>query len=78
MPVQNLLENVQAEPLPEFHHAFLVTGRAEMTAFTREGKQIFMTTVLTSDAGKAVAQIAAIQITVDHFLNIGPPEAVIP
>ena len=29
------------------------------------------------DAGKAVVQIAAVEITVDHLFDIGPPEAVI-
>ena len=33
-----LLEDIHAEPLPEFHHALLMAGRAEVTALTREGQ----------------------------------------
>lgn len=37
-----------------------------------------MAAVFAFDTGKAVAQIAAIQITIDHLFDIGPPEAVLP
>jgi hypothetical protein len=73
-----LLEDIHAKPLAEFHHALLVAGRAEVAALTREGKQVFMAAVFASDAGKAMAQIAAIKITVDHFFDIRPPEAALP
>jgi len=78
MPVRDLLENIHAEPFPELHHAFLMAGRAKMAALTRERQQVFMATVFAFHASKAVAQIAAIQITVDHLFDIGPPEAVLP
>jgi len=29
MPVRDLLENIHTEPLPEFHHPFLMAGGAE-------------------------------------------------
>jgi len=66
------------KPLTELHHALLVTGRAEMTAFTGERQQIFVAAVFAFNPGKAVFQIAAVEIAADHFLNIMPPEAVIP
>ena len=75
--MRNLLENVDAQPLPEFHHALLVTGRAEVSSFTRERQQVLMAAVFAFDAGKAVFQIAAIQITANHFFDIRPPETVI-
>jgi len=78
MPVGYLFKDIHTEPLTEFHHALLVTGRAEMTAFTRECQQIFMAAALASDTGKTVAQIAAVEVTVYHLFNIGPPETVIP
>jgi len=34
--------------------------------------------VITFDAGKAVVRVAAIEKTIDHLLDIGPPEAVQP
>jgi hypothetical protein len=34
--------------------------------------------VFTFDAGKTIVQIAAIEITIDYFFDIGPPEAVLP
>jgi hypothetical protein len=38
MPVGNLLEYIYAQPFPEFHYAFLMTGRTEMTALAGEAK----------------------------------------
>ena len=37
-----------------------------------------MATVFTFHAGKAVVQITAIEIAVDHLLDIRPPESVLP
>ena len=37
-----------------------------------------MTAVFALDAGEAVVQIAAIEITKDHFFDIWPPEAILP
>ena len=37
-----------------------------------------MATVITFHAGKAVVQITAIEIAIDHLLDIGPPESVLP
>jgi hypothetical protein len=35
-------------------------------------------TVFTFHTGKAIVQITAIKIAIDHLLDIGPPEAVLP
>jgi hypothetical protein len=43
----------------------------------REGQQVFMASIFTLHAGKAVVQITAVEITIDHLLDIGPPEAVL-
>lgn len=64
MTMGHILEDIHAQPFPEFHHALLVAGRAEMAAFTREGKQIFVAAVFAFHTDKAVAQIAAIQMQV--------------
>ena len=37
-----------------------------------------MAAVFAFHTGKAVVQIAAIQITVDYIYNIRPPEAILP
>ena len=78
MPVGNLFEDIHTEPLAEFHHALLVAGRAEMAALAGERQKIFVAAVITSDAGKTMLQIAAVEVTVDHFFDIRPPETVIP
>lgn len=78
MPVRDLLEDIHAEPLPEFHHAFLMTGWAEVAALAGKSQQVFMAAVFAFHAGKAVAQIAAIKITINHLFDVGPPEAVLP
>jgi len=49
-----------------------------MTALARKCQQIFVAAVFTFHAGKAVVQITAIKITMDHLLDIGPPESVLP
>jgi hypothetical protein len=78
MPVGNLFENIHAQPLPEFHHTLLMAGGAEVTALAGKGQEIFMAAVLAFHTGKAVVQVTAIEITIDHLLDIGPPEAVLP
>jgi len=37
-----------------------------------------MVAIFAFHAGKPVAQITAIEITIDHLLDIGPPESVLP
>ena len=37
-----------------------------------------MAAILAFNTGKAVVQIAAIEIAIDYLLDIGPPEAVLP
>jgi len=48
-----------------------------MAALARKCQQIFMAAVFTFHTGKPVVQITAIEITIDHLLDIGPPEAVL-
>ena len=50
-------------PFPEFHHALLVARWAEMTPFAGKCQEVF---------------VAAVEITIDHLLDIWPPEAVLP
>jgi hypothetical protein len=59
MPVRNLLEDIHAEPFPEFHHALLMTRRTEMTVLAGECQEIFMAAILAFHAGKAVVQVPA-------------------
>jgi hypothetical protein len=84
MSVRDLLrvpfrvEDFHAQPLPEFHHALLMAGWTKMPSFTRKCQQIFMAAVFAFHTGKAVVEVAAIQITVDHLFNIRPPETILP
>ena len=68
MAVGDFFEDMHAKPLPEFDNPFLMAGGAEVAALTREGQQVFVAAVFTFDAGKTIVQIAAIEITIDHFL----------
>jgi hypothetical protein len=77
MAVGYLFEGIHAEPFPEFHNPFLVTRRAEMSSFTRKRQQVFMAAVFAFHAGKAMVQIAAVEITVNHLLKIRTPESVL-
>ena len=78
MPVRYLFKDIHTEPLRKLHDALLVAGRAKMAALAGKCQQVFMAAVVTSYTGKAVAQIAAVEVTVDHFFDIRPPETVIP
>ena len=77
MPVRNLLEDVHAQPLPEFHHALLVTGRAEVAALAGKCQQVFMAAVFAFHTGKPVVDVAAIQIPINHLLDVRSPESVL-
>ena len=78
MTVRNLLEDIHAEPFPEFHHPLLVAGWTKVAALARKCQQIFMAAVFTFHTCKAVVQITAIEIAIDHLLDVGPPESVLP
>jgi len=73
----NLGDN-HAEPFPEFHHALLMAGWAEMTALAGECQEVFVAAVFAFHAGKPVVQITAIEIAIDYLLDIWPPESVLP
>jgi hypothetical protein len=77
MPVGYLLEHIHAEPFPEFHHPLLMAGGAEMTALARKCQEIFMAAVFAFHTGKTVVQIAAVEVAIDHLLDIWPPETVL-
>jgi hypothetical protein len=55
-----------------------MAGWTKMPSFTRKCQQIFMAAVFAFHTGKAVVEVAAIQITVDHLFNIRPPETILP
>ena len=74
MPVGNLLERVAAEPFPEFRHPLLMAGGTEMTALA--GK--FMVAIPALHPGKAVMQVATVQVAVNDLLEVGSPEPVRP
>ena len=69
MPVRNLfrvpfrVEDVHAEPLPEFHYALLMAGWTKMPSFTRKCQQVFMAAIFAFHAGKTVLQIAPVSGT---------------
>ena len=77
MPVGNLLEDIHAQPFPEFHHPFLMAGGAEMTPLAREGQELFVAAVFAFHTGKPVVDVAAIQIPINHLLDVRSPESVL-
>jgi len=48
-----------------------------MAALAGEGQQILMAAILAFDMSKAGVRVAAVQIPVDHLLDIGPPETIL-
>jgi hypothetical protein len=59
-------------------------GRADVEALAREGRQIFtfalqgMAAILTLHTGKTLMRVTTIHVTIDHLLNIRPPESILP
>jgi hypothetical protein len=54
-----------------------MAGGAKAAALAGKCQQIFMAAVFAFHTGKTVVQIPAIEITMDHLLDIGPPESVL-
>jgi hypothetical protein len=71
IPMGYLLEHIGAKPLPEFHHPLLVAGGAEMSAFAGEGQKELVVAVSAFHAGKAIAQVATIQVSADDLPKVG-------
>jgi hypothetical protein len=55
-----------------------MAGWAKVPALARKCQQVFMAAVFAFHTGKAVVQIAAIEIAIDHLLDIRPPESILP
>jgi hypothetical protein len=49
-----------------------------VSALTGKCQEIFMAAILAFDTGKAVMQVAAVEVSVNDVLEIRPPEAVLP
>ena len=77
MTVRNGLKDFLTEPLPEFHHPLLMTGRTEVAALTREGQKILVAAIPASDPGKAVMEDAAIEVTVNDRFDIRKKKAIL-
>ena len=75
MPVRYLLEDIHAEPFPEFHHPLLMAGGAEMTPLARGCQEVFVAAVFAFHTGKPVVDVAAIQIPINHLLDLRSPES---
>jgi hypothetical protein len=55
-----------------------MAGGAEMAAFARKGKQIFMPAVRTFDPGETMVQVTAVKVSVDNLFGVGAEKAVLP
>jgi len=64
--------------LAELHHAFLVTRKAKVPPFAGKGQEIFMTALSAADPGKPIMEQTAVQITIDHILDVRAKETVCP
>ena len=49
-----------------------------MAALAGKCQEVFVIAVRAFDPGKAVMQIAAVKIAINHFFDIGPPKTVLP
>ena len=49
-----------------------------MTALAGKGQKIFMVAIPALHPGKAVVQVATVQVAVNDLLEVGPPDPVRP
>jgi len=49
-----------------------------MTVLAGKCQEIFVAAIFAFHTGEAVVQITTIEIAIDHLLDIGSPEAVLP
>ena len=76
MMVGHGLDNTGAKPFAELHHAFLMARRVIMPPFTRKGQKVLMAAVPAAHPRKAVVQVAAVQVAIDHLPDIGPEKSI--
>jgi hypothetical protein len=75
--VDALFQEGALSPNPQKNHPpKTVCFSLKAAVFTEQCQQEFMAAIFAFYEGKAVVQIAAIEITIDHLLDIWPPEAV--
>jgi hypothetical protein len=55
-----------------------VAGWAKVAGLAGVCQDVFVAAVFAFHAGEAVVQITAIEVAVDHLLDIRPPESVLP
>jgi hypothetical protein len=60
LPMGNIFEHIGKQPFTIFNHSFLMAEGAKMPSFARIGRQIFMTTVIAADLGKAAMLITTL------------------
>jgi len=76
MAMGHSFEDFFTEPLPKFHHAFLMTGGAEMPSLAKKCQEVLIVALFASDPGKSIAQDTAVKVAVDDPHHIGPKKAI--
>jgi hypothetical protein len=76
--VRHGLDDIAAQPLTEFHHTLLMARGAKMPPLARKGQKVLMTAGPATHPRKAVVQVAAVQVAIDHLPDIGPEKPVLP
>jgi len=61
-----------AKPLAEFHHPFVMTRWAKVSALARKGEKVLMAAVGALDPGKSVVKVTAMQVAVDDLPHVRP------
>jgi hypothetical protein len=62
---------------PQLLQPLGMAGGTEAAGAAGEHQEVFRMAVGTADAGKPATRIAAVEITLDHFLDDRPEEAVL-
>jgi hypothetical protein len=79
LAVGDIGQDLGGHPVGEGGHPFGVARRTKISSATRERQDHLMATVwiFTTNPGKSVAEVAAIQESVGYFADHRPPEAVL-
>ena len=78
LAVGDIEEQSFPHPLAPLFQALSVAGGAKPAGPAGEHQEVFRVAVGTADAGKPAARVAAVQVALDHLLDDGPEEAVLP
>ncbi len=77
LTMRDRVENTLTETISKLDHFLGVTGGTKPSPFATEGQKVFMGAIRTTDSGKPLFQVPAVQVLVHNLTNYRAKEAVL-